>query len=946
MEKIVLASFEFDTEQISKAKDENAKLKAEIIALRREQSETNKVIKESGQVTEQQAASLAKNDAKLKDLNKSYQSNIKVINANAASTSSLNKALNEEIKTEQQALNNIQKLTQARKGLDATTADGRKQIELINAKIDENNKFVTENSDAYTKQKRNVGNYTESIKEALNGQNLFNGSLNGFSSVTSALQPILTAIQVEVAGISSSFKAAAVSTEGMTVAQRASAVATAASSNALKILRVALISTGVGALVVALGSLVTFLSSTQRGIDAVTSVTRPLQAVFSSLLGVVQGLGGSLFDAFSNPQQALKDLADFVQQNLINRFTAFGKILEGIVTLDFDKLTDGVLQAATGVEDVVGKVTAASEATGKFLQEAIDKGKQLDAIQKDIEQREADILLTRAEANKQIKEQEVIAKNTSLSASERNKAAQEALRISEDAISKEKEILDLKIQQETIQQSLNDSGRKDLTELNKIKAEQIALDEKAAAEQLKFVGVNKALQRERIAAAKEQQDAIKARKDTAIKAAKEELDFFKFTFDKKNATVSESLDFEQNVSDQRLAILDKEFEAGKLSKTAYELEKAKIAQDQLTATSQIVLDQASRELAIYDQTNKSRIDSNKLLTDEILKAEDERINSLLEKQKEFARLKLEQGVISEQAYADEVAKIDADAQEKKNEVEALRLEQEEEARAINLENLIAYRQTVGESEFVLKQEQLERERIAEIEAAEKVGADVALINKRYEALQTQLNRKETQGRLENTIDTLEGANQALQSIGLQSKELSSSLALANTYLAINKVLADPKLSFPANFIQAAVIGAQGFANVARINSIKFAQGGEVDGMQRGPSHSDGGMLFTVRNRKNYVGEFEGNEFIVNKKAAQRHRTLLERINSDRFADGGIVPGNIGQSVSSAVSSSTMTPEQVLTAIESRVARLEVVNLASETYKVATSEIRVKNEAVR
>ena len=463
---------------------------------------------------------------------------------------------------------------------------------------------------------------------------------------------------------------------------------------------------------------------------------------------------------------------------------------------------------------------------------------------------------------------------------------------------------------------------------------------------MKFVGVNKALQNEQRQQLKEQQDAIKARKDTAIQAAKEELDFFKFTFDKKNATVSESLDFEQNVSKQRLAILDKEFEAGKLSKTAYELEKAKIAQDKLTATSQIVLDQAARELAIYDQTNKSTIDSNKLLTDEILKAEDDRINALLKRQKEFARLKLEQGVISEQAYADEVAKIDADAQAKKDEVEALRREQEVEARAINLENLIAYRQTVGESEFVLKQEQLERERKAEIEAAEKVGADVALINKRYEALQTQLNQKETNQRLDNTIDTLEGANQALQSIGLQSKELSSALALASTFQAINKTLADPKLTFPANIIQASIIGAQGLGNVARINSIKFAQGGEVDGMQRGPSHSDGGMLFTVRNRKNYVGEFEGNEFIVNKKAAQRHRTLLERINSDRFADGGIVPGNIGQSVSSAVSSNSMTPEQVLTAIESRVARLEVVNLASETYKVATSEIRVKNEAVR
>jgi TP901 family phage tail tape measure protein len=53
---------------------------------------------------------------------------------------------------------------------------------------------------------------------------------------------------------------------------------------------------------------------------------------------------------------------------------------------------------------------------------------------------------------------------------------------------------------------------------------------------------------------------------------------------------------------------------------------------------------------------------------------------------------------------------------------------------------------------------------------------------------------------------------------------------------------------------------------------KFAEGGVVEG----PSHAEGGVPFTVQGRAGY--EMEGGEFIVNKRAAAVHRSLLERIN--------------------------------------------------------------------
>jgi len=72
----------------------------------------------------------------------------------------------------------------------------------------------------------------------------------------------------------------------------------------------------------------------------------------------------------------------------------------------------------------------------------------------------------------------------------------------------------------------------------------------------------------------------------------------------------------------------------------------------------------------------------------------------------------------------------------------------------------------------------------------------------------------------------------------------------------------------------------------------------------GPSHSEGGVPFTVQGRGGY--EMEGGEFIVNKKAASLHRNLLEKINSSykvptsssqyKFAAGGTVVAKADESV--------------------------------------------------
>jgi negative regulator of replication initiation len=67
---------------------------------------------------------------------------------------------------------------------------------------------------------------------------------------------------------------------------------------ATKLFRVALISTGIGAIVVALGSLIAYFTRTQKGIDAVNKVLAGLKAAFDVIIDRFSQFGGAIIKLF------------------------------------------------------------------------------------------------------------------------------------------------------------------------------------------------------------------------------------------------------------------------------------------------------------------------------------------------------------------------------------------------------------------------------------------------------------------------------------------------------------------------------------------------------------------------------------------------------------------------------------------------------------------------
>lgn len=178
--------------------------------------------------------------------------------------------------------------------------------------------------------------------------------------------------------------------------------------------------------------------------------------------------------------------------------------------------------------------------------------------------------------------------------------------------------------------------------------------------------------------------------------------------------------------------------------------------------------------------------------------------------------------------------------------------EQEELRVATEERILAQQQTelarqteeqiALDSQLAAYQEYFTRREQAEIQAAIRSAKTETqkqlLIEKALKAgadRQRQLEETKNQAILNSTAGFF-GALAAVARTGTgKSFEIFKAAAIAqtviSTYAAITKTLQEPTLPFPANKIQAAAIGIQGFANVRAITSQSpgFEQGGIVPG---------------------------------------------------------------------------------------------------------------------
>ncbi|HWZ15696.1 MAG TPA: hypothetical protein VNW95_10715 [Mucilaginibacter sp.] len=101
------------------------------------------------------------------------------------------------------------------------------------------------------------------------------------------------------------------------------------------------------------------------GTKVLTGAISAIGVVVNKVKTLVKAFSETIINAFSHPIDTLKSLGRTIQENLINRFRAFGVILDGIIHLDFKKIANGTIQAFTGVTNATDKITHAFNAVKK-----------------------------------------------------------------------------------------------------------------------------------------------------------------------------------------------------------------------------------------------------------------------------------------------------------------------------------------------------------------------------------------------------------------------------------------------------------------------------------------------------------------------------------------------------------------------------------------------------
>mgnify|MGYP003644642816 CR=1 FL=1 len=306
-----------------------------------------------------------------------------------------------------------------------------------------------------------------------------------------------------------------------------------------KSLKFAIIASGIGALLIGVLAVGKAFTSSEEGQNKFAKILGVIGAITGNLADLLADLGESIISVFENPKKAIEDFANLIKENIVNRFNgilelipSIGKAVNQLFKGDFsgaaETATNAVAKVALGTGNLTESIKGASNALKEFGAQNIKEGKAAAQVADDrakADRIERDLIIDKAKAENEIAELRLIAKQQNkFSAKEREDALIKAGEIQDELISREGEVLKLRAEAITLENTFSRSNKENLT----AEAQAIAAVIKAETSRTNF---KRQLARELTAAQNEQETERKARvkeqkaiEDAEDKKVKEKLE--------------------------------------------------------------------------------------------------------------------------------------------------------------------------------------------------------------------------------------------------------------------------------------------------------------------------------------------------------------------------------------------------------------------------------------
>lgn len=619
-----------------------AEYKTQIDALKKSEQEYKKQLKE-GTVTQQEYNErMTESKLKIAELNNAARTMEKQL----SNQLKIQKEQEGSLKQMRAELSNMTAAYDAMSKAERESADG---LELKD-KINETTTALKKQEEETQRYYRNVGSYTNSIIEAANANIPFVNEINNSITALKGLGGYLKDVGDELKNIGVQFKTAQVETVGMTTAQKDLITALNLTSAAFKVLKVAIISTGIGALVIALGSLVSYFTKTQAGIEMASKAMAGLGAIVNVIIDRLSKVGSAIVNLFKgNFKQSANDMK--------GAFKGIGDEMEREVKL------------AVQLKDALNQ----------------------------IEKQEVTLSMRRASNKAQIEELKKISDDTTKSTNERIAAAQKAYAL-------EKKDLDLQVQLQERRLAntlgytkMNDEVRQLLETIKKgdITADELigklGISESNLEDLKEFRDQFNALQEAQESSftrQTEQQNKLNTlRQEAATKIAEQK----KAEEEAEAAARQKEIEEVRKAEDELLKLITDEREKQSrqvevsYSRQIEDLKKRLQTEKDLTVEAQQAINTQITAL------EKQKQNDLKVLSDEALKEELERkkeeYNKLLEQEQEQIQLRFK--TLIEQSANNEQSKLEIELEQKLAELEALQQLEGESEDAFYLRKLEA-----------------------------------------------------------------------------------------------------------------------------------------------------------------------------------------------------------------------------------------------------------------
>lgn len=518
----------------------------------------------------------------------------------------------------------------------------------------------------------------------------------------------------------------------------------------------------------------------------------------------------------------------------------FSRILDGITSL-LNGVAKAIDWVSTKVVSLLNSIGLISDETAKAAKAA----KELTRAEQAIFESETDALVTLSAMSRELANQKSLVADQTKSIKERNTAANQGLSTLKQMENIEVGILKQKYEQIKAQNELSytsaDDRRKEMEALAALQSKQAEYTEK----QKELISQASSLQNQEIA------------KNSAAAAAAEQA--------KAQAATKATEEAE---------------------KRKRELQQETIKQMEIALTT---LDLSIKERELNNDTNATKLANQQELADKSL---------------EIERYRLEQGLISQQEYANKETALKLETMKLQQQVEADQDALDKERRAMDEANRKEIEMSEITNQYDLRQAQLDAQYAQELAAAERIGADTTLVQQKYEKAKEDLTKARVNAELTMSAGLAGQLSSLLGEESEAGKAFGVVQATINTYLGATKALAQGGI---LGIAQAAIVIAFGMKQVmsiakqkdpdTKINTSvkKYAKGGQIVGK----SHAQGGVTFRGDNGQIFEAEGGENVYIM-KRTASAEINALSALNEAhggnsfgtsglyKFADGGMV----------------------------------------------------------